>query len=73
MFLKDHKTPYLHRFFHYPPAILVIIILVHGFMCLISLFTNGLLPLEIFKEPYLPYHLMDLDQIKKRINSLKVF
>ena len=45
----------------------------HVFMCLVSLFTTGLLPLEIFKVPYLPYYLMDFDQIKRRINSLKVF
>ena len=73
MFFKVHKTPYLHRFFHYPPAILGIIILMHGFMCFVSLFTNGMLPLEIFKVPYLSYYLMDFDQIKRRIKSLKVF
>ena len=38
-------------------------------MFLVSLFTNGLHPLEIFKMPYLPYYLMDFDQI----NSLKAF
>ena len=42
-------------------------------MFLVSLFTNGLLPLEIFKMPYLPYYLMDFDQIKRRINSSKAF
>ena len=73
MFLKVHKTPYLHRFFHYPPAILGIIILRHVLTFLVSLFTNGLLPLEIFKMLYLPYYWMDFDQIKRRINRSKAF
>ena len=45
----------------------------HSFMCLVSLFTIGLLPLEIFKMPYLPYYFIDFDQIKKSLNSLKAF
>ena len=65
MFLKVHKTPYLHRFFHYPPAILGIIILMHVLTFLVSLFTIDLLPLEISKMPYLPHYLMDFDQIKR--------
>ena len=49
--LQAHKTPYLHRLqFHYPPAILGIIILMHGFMCLVSLHANGLLSLEFFSK-----------------------
>ena len=73
MFLMAHKTQYLHRFFHYAPAILGLIILMHVLMFVVSLFTNGLLPLEILKMPYLPYYMMDFDQIKRRINCLKAF
>ena len=51
--------------FYYPPAILGIIILMHVLTFLVSLFTIDLLPLEIFKMPYLPYYLMDFDQIKR--------
>ena len=72
MFLKLHKTPCLHKLFHYSPALLGIIILMHVLMCLVSVFTSGLLLLEIFKVPYLPYYLMDFDHIKRKINSLKV-
>ena len=45
----------------------------HVLTFLVSLFTNDLLPLEIFKMLYLPYYLMDFDQIKRRINSSKAF
>ena len=31
MFLKVHKTPYFHRFFHSPLSILGLIILMHVF------------------------------------------
>ena len=63
-FQRSIETPYLHRFFRYLSATLRIIILMHVLMFLISLFTIGLLPLEIFKMPYLPFYLMDFDQIK---------
>ena len=45
----------------------------HVLTFLVSLFTNGLLPLAIFKMPCLPYYLMDFDQIKRRINTSKAF
>ena len=36
----------------------------HVLMFLVSLFMNGLVPLEIFKGPYLSYYVMDFDQKK---------
>ena len=38
---------------------------------LVSLFTNGLLPLEIFKVPYQLCYLTVFDKTKRRISSLK--